>query len=730
MFPPTPRAAILGHALAGAMIVPCLLPAGIAAAPAVHRAPHIIYQSPRPDARLVSPRNNIILRVDEAVDPGSLDPSSLAVIGARSGRHAGSLMLSDDGRTLVFQPDAPFAPGEHVSVRFDGRVRARTGSALPARSFGFTVTTSDPAAHADLALENLMRDLAPPPVTATEAGMDPIASAATACDTFPTGYPSVVVTRSDPDQGCLFVAPYASGGSGGSLIILDRRGEPLFYRDMPARTLGFTRQPSGLLTYFTFPHKFVVLDSTYTPVDTFKVGNGYTTDGHDIQLLPDGHVLLLAYDYEPVDMSVVVPDGDPDAMVVGLIIQELDADRNVVFQWRSWDHFEITDMAGCAGTLTASIIDYVHGNAIALGLDGNILLSSRNMCEITKIDRVTGDVLWRMAPNGKHNDFLFLDDPRGFSLQHDVRQQPDGHLTLFDNGGCVYPVYSRAVSYEIDEINKTVYLAWEYRHTPDIYGPYMGSVQRHDDGTTTIGWGTTTVNPRVTDLHAGDSTAMEVAFEGLTWTYRAFRFPWTTSIASVSPSSLDFGTVLADNSATLPVVVRNRTSQDFTITCFGQSDAHFSVDDAVPLTIPAGDAATIMVRFSPDYGIHYEGSVYVRAVNDTQLVAIPIQCTGLGSGPLPVAVADVTPERFALHAASPNPFTGETIIHYDLPRAARVQLAVFDVRGRRVETLVDGPVSAGRHPVMWSSRGRPGGVYFIRFRADGFAATQKTVILD
>src|SRR2546422_8452549 len=51
----------------------------------------------------------------------------------------------------------------------------------------------------------------------------------------------------------------------------------------------------------------------------------------------------------------------------------------------------------------------VHGNSIELDSDGNLLLSSRHMSEITKIDRQTGDIIWRMGLNSKHNDFTFLD---------------------------------------------------------------------------------------------------------------------------------------------------------------------------------------------------------------------------------------------------------------------------------------------------------------------------------
>src|SRR5204863_4868205 len=136
----------------------------------------------------------------------------------------------------------------------------------------------------------------------------------------------------------------------------------------------------------------------------------------------------LSYDPEPVDMSKIVPGGDPNAIVTGLIVQEVDNDGAVYFQWRSWDHFQITDATH--EDLTAHNIDYVHGNAIEYDNDGNLLISSRHMDEITKIDISNGDIIWRMG--GRNNQFTFIGDPTGFSHQHAIRRIANGHVTLFD----------------------------------------------------------------------------------------------------------------------------------------------------------------------------------------------------------------------------------------------------------------------------------------------------------
>src|SRR5262249_31677286 len=155
------------------------------------------------------------------------------------------------------------------------------------------------------------------------------------------------------------------------------------------------KQPDGSLTYFDqVDNKFHVLDSTYSETRAIGAINGYTADIHDLQILPNGDALFLIYDAQVTD--TVQFGGYPTATVVGLVIQELDTNDNPVFQWDSWSHFAISDTYV---SLTTTRVDYVHANAIELDTDlgQNLLLSSRHMSEITKIDHSTGDIIWRLG---------------------------------------------------------------------------------------------------------------------------------------------------------------------------------------------------------------------------------------------------------------------------------------------------------------------------------------------
>jgi hypothetical protein len=93
-----------------------------------------------------------------------------------------------------------------------------------------------------------------------------------------------------------------------------------------------------------------------------------------------------------------------------------------------------------------------------------------------------------------------------------------------------------------------------------------------------------------------------------------------------------------------------------------------------------------------------------------------------------------TPVTYVLRGVSPNPFNPMTTVSYASPTGSRVRLAVYNVAGRHVRTLVDGEVDPGYHVAVWDGRDDRGvevgsGVYFCRMEAEGFDDTIKMVLL-
>ena len=96
---------------------------------------------------------------------------------------------------------------------------------------------------------------------------------------------------------------------------------------------------------------------------------------------------------------------------------------------------------------------------------------------------------------------------------------------------------------------------------------------------------------------------------------------------------------------------------------------------------------------------------------------------------------DTQAEDFALGQNYPNPFNGETVVDFALPRAAPVDLGVFDAAGQRVATLSQGQRAAGRHQVRWDGRRADGGrlasgLYLYRLRAGDQVETRKLMLLQ
>lgn len=90
---------------------------------------------------------------------------------------------------------------------------------------------------------------------------------------------------------------------------------------------------------------------------------------------------------------------------------------------------------------------------------------------------------------------------------------------------------------------------------------------------------------------------------------------------------------------------------------------------------------------------------------------------GGGRGPDVLASASSLvglPSAYALDAAYPNPFTGQTTVPFALPEGARVRVEVYDLLGRRVAELADGAYEAGHHTAVLDGHGLASGVYVVR----------------
>ncbi len=190
---------------------------------------------------------------------------------------------------------------------------------------------------------------------------------------------------------------------------------------------------------------------------------------HDAIDLGNGEVAVLATTEQI--MNGVQGSGPVD--IIGDLIVVLDQDFQVVWTWDAFDHLDPRRQAtlgetcpglGCPPiSLASSAHDWLHGNALELAGDGNLLYSSRHQDWIVKIDfgggQGTGDVIWRL---GKEGDFQInsIDPSPWFSHQHGPRLSPENGtmLALFDDSNLRQHAdknaHSRGQVLQLDEQNK------------------------------------------------------------------------------------------------------------------------------------------------------------------------------------------------------------------------------------------------------------------------------------
>ncbi len=111
---------------------------------------------------------------------------------------------------------------------------------------------------------------------------------------------------------------------------------------------------------------------------------------------------------------------------------------------------------------------------------------------------------------------------------------------------------------------------------------------------------------------------------------------------------------------------------------------------------------------------------------------------GLANGPAALdwfgtavegGVVDAVPALFRLLAPYPNPFNPRVAIPFRVYETARMTVEVFDITGRKVTVVADGPVVPGMREAVWNAEGCAAGVYFVRAKARGFTETRRIALV-
>lgn len=303
----------------------------------------------------------------------------------------------------------------------------------------------------------------------------------------------------------------------GGPIIVDNLGRVRWYVESTDPILiNFMTHPSGEYTVFGIEdavRQYRVLNER-GEVDRLIGCVDRPTRFHSIRVRPDGDYWALCDETVSTDLSS--RGGSADGTVVWTVLQHVDADGTLLFEFNTRDHFTLDD-------IDPSVIDgadevnMTHGNAIEFDGNGNILLSFRSLNEITKIDGTTGDVLWRLG--GIANQFTIDDPTREFFRQHGVRIVEPGIIQFLDNGP---EAPSRLVRYAIDEAELTAEVVLEYVHSSSAWSPVGGNTEVLSDGRSMVSFGRA---GRVAETDASGSQTFELTGLEGQYIFRAFRIP-------------------------------------------------------------------------------------------------------------------------------------------------------------------------------------------------------------
>nr|MBN2278069.1 T9SS type A sorting domain-containing protein [candidate division Zixibacteria bacterium] len=113
----------------------------------------------------------------------------------------------------------------------------------------------------------------------------------------------------------------------------------------------------------------------------------------------------------------------------------------------------------------------------------------------------------------------------------------------------------------------------------------------------------------------------------------------------------------------------------------------------------------------------------------THVLGSDIKAQGVGFAIANHPANDMLPMEYTLSQNHPNPFNPVTEIEFSLPKSGDVSLAVYDILGRKVETLVDDYLEAGNHTAVWDASRQASGIYFYRLIAGEFKETRKMTLI-
>ncbi|HEV7585701.1 MAG TPA: arylsulfotransferase family protein [Solirubrobacteraceae bacterium] len=465
--------------------------------------------SPAPGTGTANPNTQVSFRGIPVTQIGKL-----TVRGAHSGDHSGHLYGYFQGDGGSFVADKPFRVGEQVSVS------ALIGPPGSERRASFSFGIADPYPT------DTLPQFPNPPAAASS-----VQSFVSAPNLHP---PILNVTAADRDPRAGEVMMTVGPGPGQfGPVIYSPQGRLVWFGQVPPgeNALNLSVQPyegRPSLTWWqgrVFASGFgkgrnLVVDANYQTVASVGAGNGYEADLHDFQIAPHNVAYLTVYNLIRCDLSSV--GGVRNGTLVDTAVQEVDMKTGLVrWEWHSADHVATSESHAPVPT-NATPWDAFHLNSIDREPNGDLLLSARSTWTTYLLEGATGKIIWRLG--GTKSTFTMAPGTET-AWQHDARLQPDGTITLFDDGSNPRVHYqSRGLRVRLDTQRHMATAVRVYPHPGNpLVSDSQGNMQTLPSGNLLIGWGSV---PSVTELGPAGELLLDAHLPPGYSSYRAFRFPW------------------------------------------------------------------------------------------------------------------------------------------------------------------------------------------------------------
>ncbi|HEU4348132.1 MAG TPA: arylsulfotransferase family protein [Actinoplanes sp.] len=340
--------------------------------------------------------------------------------------------------------------------------------------------------------------------------------------------------------GYVFLTPASGTGLWGPLMV-DEKGSPVWFRKVadPAtvaidfKVQQYRNQP--VLTWWegtiggtggqgVGQGEFVIADKNYREITRVRAAGTEQADQHDFVITPRDTALFWVYD--PVPSDLTARGGPAEGVLHDGVIQEIDiATGKRVFEWRAREHLSLDESYAPLPQGDSAHLpwDYFHPNSVGLDADGHLLVSARHTWGCYKINKKSGEVMWRLG--GKKSDFA-IGPNANFSWQHDFRRRRDGSYGLFDNGASTTTKereYSRGLVLRLDEQAKTATFVREFVHPDKLSAPTQGCFRELADGGNFIGWGQ---RPHFTEYTADGKVRLNGHLPLDNQSYRAYKAEW------------------------------------------------------------------------------------------------------------------------------------------------------------------------------------------------------------